>query len=289
MVQTVQIHDGEILLAGITVFIHPFDIIPAFAELLEQLLGGAADEGCGVARCVFFIRIGKILDFFFYSGIVFEEILLRDVECHGGACHHRAVPDRAELHFGIRTQADTAEEAQQTNSKNVDAVVKVLKKNGIKEEKIQTSMYDVSPQYDWNTGDGSKVIGYSAFSNLSVKDVVIEEAGKLITACTNAGANEFNGISYSCTQYNTLYAEALKKAVAAAQTKAGVLAEAAGRKLGEVKMISEGYQDMTYANNSEKVYAAAGMGAAEDSASAASILPGQAEITANVTVTYILQ
>ena len=201
----------------------------------------------------------------------------------------RAVPDRAELHFGIRTQADTAEEAQQTNSKNVDAVVKVLKKNGIKEEKIQTSMYDVSPQYDWNTGDGSKVIGYSAFSNLSVKDVVIEEAGKLITACTNAGANEFNGISYSCTQYNTLYAEALKKAVAAAQTKAGVLAEAAGRKLGEVKMISEGYQDMTYANNSEKVYAATGMGAAEDSASAASILPGQAEITANVTVTYILQ
>jgi hypothetical protein len=31
------------------------------------------------------------------------------------------------------------------------------------------------------------------------------------------------------------------------------------------------------------------MGAAEDSASAANILPGQAEITANVTVTYTLQ
>lgn len=200
-----------------------------------------------------------------------------------------AVPDRAELHFGIRTQADTAEEAQKDNSKNVDAVVKVLKKNGIKEEKIQTSMYDVSPQYDWNTGDGSKVIGYSAFSNLSVKDVAIDDAGKLITACTNAGANEFNGISYSSTQYDALYAEALKKAVSAAQAKAQVLAEAAGRKLGDVKTLSEGYQDMTYANTSEKVYAAAGMGAAEDSAPSANILPGQAEITANVTVTYILQ
>ena len=65
-------------------------------------------------------------------------------------------------------------------------------------------------------------------------------------------------------------------------------AEAAGRKLGHVKMITEGYQDMTYANTSEKVYAG-GMGAAEDSASAANILPGQAEITANVTVTYTLQ
>ena len=201
----------------------------------------------------------------------------------------RAIPDRAELHFGIRTQAETAEKAQKANSSTVDAVVKVLTQNEIKEKDIQTSMYDVSPQYDWNTGDGTNVIGYSAFSSLSVKNVPIDDAGKLITACTEAGANEFNGISYSSTQYESLYAEALKNAVAAAQTKAKVLAGAAGRDLGDVKAIVEGYQDMTYANNSEKVYAASGMGAAEDSASSANILPGQAEITANVTVTYTLQ
>ncbi len=201
----------------------------------------------------------------------------------------RAIPDRAELHFGIRTQAETAEKAQKENSKNVDAVVKVLTQNEIQEKDIQTSMYDVSPQYDWNTGDGTNVIGYSAFSSLSVKNVPIDDAGKLITACTEAGANEFNGISYSCTQYESLYAEALKNAVAAAESKAKVLAEAAGRNLGDVKTIVEGYQDMTYANNSEKVYAASGMEAAEDSVSSANILPGQAEITANVTVTYTLQ
>ena len=201
----------------------------------------------------------------------------------------RAIPDRAELHFGIRTQAETAEKAQKANSSTVDAVVKVLTQNEIKEKDIQTSMYDVSPQYDWNTGDGTNVIGYSAFSSLSVKNVPIDDAGKLITACTEAGANEFNGISYSSTQYESLYAEALKNAVAAAETKAKVLAEAAGRNLGDVKAIVEGYQDMTYANNSEKVYAASGMGAPEDSASSANILPGQAEITANVTVTYTLQ
>ena len=201
----------------------------------------------------------------------------------------RTIPDRAELHFGIRTQAETAEKAQKENSSNVDAVVKVLTQNEIQEKDIQTSMYDVSPQYDWNTGDGTNVIGYSAFSSLSVKNVPIDDAGKLITACTEAGANEFNGISYSSTQYESLYAEALKDAVAAAEAKAKVLAEAAGRNLGDVKTIVEGYQDMTYANNSEKVYAASGMGAAEDSASAANILPGQAEITANVTVTYTLQ
>lgn len=200
----------------------------------------------------------------------------------------RAVPDRAELHFGIRTQAETAEKAQQSNSTNVDAVVEVLTQNGIKEEDIQTTLYDVSPQYDWNTGDGTNVVGYSALSNLSVKNVSIDDAGKLITDCTEAGANEFNGISYSSTQYDTLYAEALKNAVAEAEAKAKLLAEAAGKDLGDVKAIVEGYQDMTYANSNQKVYAS-GMGAAEDSASAANILPGQAEITAVVTVTYSLQ
>ena len=34
----IQIDDGEILLAGIAVFIDPFDIVPALAILLEQLL-----------------------------------------------------------------------------------------------------------------------------------------------------------------------------------------------------------------------------------------------------------
>ena len=33
--QSVQINDGEILLAGIAVLIDPFDIVPAFAILLE--------------------------------------------------------------------------------------------------------------------------------------------------------------------------------------------------------------------------------------------------------------
>lgn len=38
MAEDIQIDDGEILLAGIAVFIDPFYIVPALAILLEQLL-----------------------------------------------------------------------------------------------------------------------------------------------------------------------------------------------------------------------------------------------------------
>ena len=199
------------------------------------------------------------------------------------------MPDRAELRFGVRTQAKTASEAQTDNSKNVDAVISVLKKNGIPKENIQTTWYDVSPQYDWNTGNGDTIIGYSVSSTLSVKNVKIEDAGTLISACTEAGANEFNGISYSCTEYDKYYGEALKEAVASSKEKAELLAEAAGRSLGPVTNIVEGYQDTTYAVNAKAMSAMDGAGAMGESAASASLLPGEAEITANVTVTYVLK
>lgn len=200
-----------------------------------------------------------------------------------------AVPDRAELRFGIKTLSQTAVEAQKENSKNVDAVVKVLKQNGIDEKDIQTAMYDVTPQYDWNTGDGDKIIGYNVTTTLVVKNVKIDDAGKLITACTGAGANEFNGVDYSCTKYDDLYGEALQNAVTASKEKAEKLAAAAGRKLGDVTMIAEGYQDMTYANSSAKTFAAADMNAGGAVEESAALMPGQAEISATVTVTYKLK
>lgn len=201
-----------------------------------------------------------------------------------------AVPDMAELRFGVRTQDENAAEAQRKNAKDVDAVISVLKSSGVKEENIQTTWYDVSPQYDWNTGDGDTIIGYTVSTSLSVKGVKIDDAGKLITACTEAGANEFNGASYSCSNYDELYGEALQKAVAASKEKAALLASSAGRNLGDVRMISEGYQDTTYAYAAAKggMSADAGYGAPEESVEA-SLMPGQAEITANVTVTYALQ
>lgn len=199
-----------------------------------------------------------------------------------------AVPDLAELRFGVRSQAETAAEAQSANSSSVNSVISALKDKGISEENIQTTWYDVSPQYDWNTGNGDTIIGYSVSTSLSVKGVRIEDAGSLISVCTGAGANEFNGISYSCTQYESLYGEAQKKAVETSKDKASVLAEAAGRTLGPVRTITEGWQDTTYEANMKTMGAAdAGKGAGPESS--AVFMPGEAEITANVTVTYELR
>ena len=86
----------------------------------------------------------------------------------------------------------------------------------------------------------------------------------------------------------TTTSEALKEAVTSSKEKAALLAEAAGRTLGEVTRISEGWQDTTFEANAKGVSSMEGAGALDEGAGA-SILPGQAEITATVTVTYILK
>ena len=91
-----------------------------------------------------------------------------------------------------------------------------------------------------------------------------------------------NGISYSCSGYDEAYKEALAKAVKAASEKAEVLAEASGKKLGDVVTIVEGYQntDLEYryldAEALKNFYETAD----------AVIMPGESDVEADITVTY---
>ena len=64
MLKGIKVYDGEILLAGIAVFIHPFNIISAFTVLFKKLLGCTANKRSGKAGGLFLIGIAEILNFF---------------------------------------------------------------------------------------------------------------------------------------------------------------------------------------------------------------------------------
>ena len=91
-----------------------------------------------------------------------------------------------------------------------------------------------------------------------------------------------NGISYSCSGYDEAYKEALAKAVKAASEKAEVLAEASGKKLGDVVTIVEGYQ------NTDLEYRYLDAEALKNSYETADavIMPGESDVEADITVTY---
>jgi uncharacterized protein len=174
------------------------------------------------------------------------------------------VPDRATFFFTVTTTADTAKAALARNGAAADAVAAALKG-----AKVQTSGLGLDPRLD---DSGSAILGYTASTTVSA-DSPLAQAGGLIDAAVAAGATGVSGPSFSASDRDALYRQALKQAVADAKTKAGALAEAAGLTLGDVKSLAEGQ-----ASFPQPLFGATD--------SAAKIEPGTQTVDATVTVTY---
>ncbi|MBO5998670.1 MAG: SIMPL domain-containing protein [Lachnospiraceae bacterium] len=200
-------------------------------------------------------------------------------------------PDLADITFSIQTEDKTASAAQEKNNETVDAVLNVLHEAGVEDKNIKTRGYDLYPTYDYSQNT-PRLTGYVVTTRIAVTDRTIDETGKLLTAVVAAGANGIDNVSYRCSGYEEDYEEALRKAVAAARRKAEVLAEAAGKELGGVKVITEGFQDTTYRSNTvSRSYAKEMFDTAVEEAAMASVavMPGEAQITAQVTATFYMK
>jgi len=196
----------------------------------------------------------------------------------------KLTPDKASIIFGVATQEKTAEAAQKKNSEDVDRVISVLTGRGIEEKSIRTSDYSMYPQYDYSTNGEQKIVGYNVSTTLTIQDQDISEVGKLISACVAAGINNVDNISFLCSGFDEAYSKALSLAVETARKKAEVLAHAAGKTLGDPVVITEGYQNTSarYAKTANFSFDAV----EESAAMGPALMPGETEITANVTVTY---
>ncbi|HEY1317607.1 MAG TPA: SIMPL domain-containing protein [Gaiella sp.] len=181
-----------------------------------------------------------------------------------------AVPDRAEISAGVETRAPTAKAALQANAAAMERVLQALRAGGGTD--VTTQTVSLSTSFD-NQGSPN---GFVA-SNIASATVAFDKAGSLIDSAVAAGANTVYGPSPSRSDADALYRQALAKAVADAQQRAGILAKAAGRELGKVMAISES--------------GAAPVPVFAKSAADAStpVESGPQETTASVSVTYELR
>ena len=202
------------------------------------------------------------------------------------------VPDKAAVYFGVYTQAESPDEAQTRNTEAVNRVIALLTGRGIEEKSIRTTNYSLYPQYTWSDSSGEqRITGYNVTTTMSVQDQNIEDLGKLLSACVEAGINQIENVTFLCSGYDEAYQQAVIQAVVAARTKAEAIAAAEGKKLGDPVSISEGWQD-TSARYGKGANSMGGFFVEEAAAmdSAAPVLqPGETEINASVTVTYRLK
>jgi len=184
----------------------------------------------------------------------------------------KAVPDEAQMSFGVETRRPTAQAAVAANADAMRKVINALRQAGARE--IATQWVSVYPYMS----DGTTIEGYSASNSVSAVSDVGDAAG-LIDAAAEAGANQVSGPGLSSSNAEELYRQALAKAVADARLRADVLAKASGRSLGQITAIVEGgaATPLPYAER-----AALGAGSTP-------IVPGQQETSASITVTFSLR
>ncbi|REJ87722.1 MAG: SIMPL domain-containing protein [Planctomycetota bacterium] len=152
-----------------------------------------------------------------------------------------APPDMATIRAGVVTQSAKASEALTSNNDAMDEIMSVLEEQGIAPKNIQTSNFNVSPQYkhDDQGRRQPEVVGYRVTNQLRVDVHDLPKLGKILDALVAAGSNELSGISFGINDPTGLLNEARKRAVADAHSRAELYAQSAGVALGKVLTISE--------------------------------------------------
>jgi uncharacterized protein YggE len=186
-----------------------------------------------------------------------------------------AAADLALFNLAVETQAVTASDALTENNKRVAVVLSALKDHGVQEKDIQTTELTIDPVTD--NARPPKIVSYQVRNGLSVELRDIQGAGLVIDAAVQAGgdATRIESISFSFADPSSLLIQARKRAVDDAKDRAQQLADGLGVGLGNVISISE-----SDANGGPRRF----IGAAAQEATA--ILPGQSEVTDQVTVSY---
>ena len=191
-------------------------------------------------------------------------------------------PDFAQVQVGVVTEAPTAAEALRKNNEAMSQLIVMIRKRGIEDRDLQTVQFNVSPRYkyDKTQQEPPRIAGYQVTNEVHVKVRNLLALGSFLDETVSMGANQVRGISFGVAEPVQLMDEARRKAIADAQRRARVYAEAAGLKLGKSIRIDE------QAGSHPGPYPAARM--ETTAASSVPVAPGEQTFSVTVTVTYAI-
>ncbi|MEM2916012.1 MAG: SIMPL domain-containing protein [Candidatus Woesearchaeota archaeon] len=211
----------------------------------------------------------------------------QDVITVTGSSQFKAVPDQATVYLQVETNGTTAKEAQDKNSRIMDAVQNALLRAGLDSRDMETTYYNVYPYTYWDYEKQRQVeAGYKASHSLKITTNDIKKVGTYIQVGIDAGATSVNSISFELSKVAEKDAknEALKRAVQDAKSKAEALADGIGKRLGKVVSVSinEYYAYPIMRAGAEVM-------AAKDSAVPPPIMPQELDVSASVQVVFEIE
>jgi uncharacterized protein YggE len=194
-------------------------------------------------------------------------------------------PDVADLRIGVSVTKPTVKAARESAAETMTRVVAAIKKLGVADADIQTTILSLQPMYDYSTNSTPpRVTGYQLSNSVSVTVRNLDKVGDAIDDSLAAGATSFDGVSFRVDDPAKAEAQARAAAMAQAKAKADTLAKGAGVSITGVASISETTSPVPY-----PVYYAADAGAAAPSKSVPTpVEAGTNEVTVTVSVSYLI-
>lgn len=193
-------------------------------------------------------------------------------------------PDIADLRLGVTTTAKTVKAARSANAATMTAVIAGLKKMGIADRDIQTTILSLSPTYDYSANTNPpRLTGYTLSNAIAVTIRNLDNVGDAIDGALGAGANSLDSVTFRVADQAAAEQQARQAAMSEAKAKAQTLASAAGVTISGLSSISETVAPVPY----PVVYGgAAGIAAAPDAKTP--VQPGSNEVSVTVAVVYLI-
>ncbi len=217
-----------------------------------------------------------------------QEETIRRVTVQGEGILH-AEPDKATVYFGIVTRADDPETARRQNAEASKRALTAVRALDIPEQKIQMQQLSLQPAREYNPDtERWEEVGFEVTRQLQVDVEDLERLPRLVTEIVQQGANRLNRVEYGLQDRSSVRNQALQEAIGDAETKAGLMAQTAGAKLGSVMRIDE--QTVDFPRPTVQMHEM-GRSTAKDKAAPEpeAYAAGEIEVRAVVQVVYALE
>ena len=195
----------------------------------------------------------------------------------------KVVPDNVVVNFGIENTGKDATEVKKLNDETVDKVVKFIKKFGIASSDFQTTNVSLFRNYDYD----KKKYNFQASQNITITLKDIAKYDALMMGLVDNGINNISNVEFKSSKIEEYKSLARKEAMKEAKTKAEDYVSVLGQKVGKALLITD---NATNYYPPQPMYKGAMMAMAEDSSMPRETLAvGEIEVTANVSVSFILE
>lgn len=205
------------------------------------------------------------------------------------------VPDIATFSFTVQEEGATVAIAQQKATDKSNKTLEFLKGQGIADEDIKTTGYNINPKYEYQQTTpcnqfgcppGRSVItGYEVSQTTEVKVRDTAKAGTILSGVGSIGVSNVSGLSFTTDDEEEVKAEAREMAIADAKEKARTLSRELDIRL--VKIVSF-YEEMPmpYPYYDRAVMSSGMGGDMAQSIPAPELSTGQNKVISQVTISY---